>query len=1127
MRNVSKDYLSPVEVPVEIAREHSKEVAGMKDPAHPDQDDDLTLARLPQDTVATKLGSNFTTGLTSQSAADKLAADGPNELQQEPAPGFIKLFGLQLLNFVIILLMVAAVASLVVAATGNKNDDPLSYTTGVAIFILIVINAGIAAKTEAQANGALDALKKMSQAAVMVLRDGKEVKVSCTELVRGDIVNLGVGDIVPADCRLVDSADFKVNEMPLTGEPDDVGKTHKVKELKPGETPKLVPDTMAFSGCLCTNGKAKCIITGTGMGTRIGKIAQMLQGEAGGRKCMGLCPDTSAGQTPLQANVEKLGARIGILAVLICIFVWIIGVVMQTVPPDYNPAVDDQMISSIVYMILISVTLAVAAIPEGIPLCVTISLSLGCKEMVDYNVLVRKLAAVETLGSASVICTDKTGTLTEGKMTMVQMWTADKYYAVSGKGFNPEDGMVSEKGSNPPVDSKNDSNVRSTLFAALLCCNTTLEKNAGVWEPQGNSSEAPIVVAAQKIGFKTDEVSKSNERVMEVPFSSARKMMLTVSKMGDGSMCPGGVSVEPGSTMLTVCKGAPNFILKACTKYLQQDGTMADLTEEKSAEILGIVDEFSSLALRVLAIGCTFMKELPYDSNDDDINTDTKFSKCREGLQLLGLVASIDPERRGVPEAVVTARGASIRVVMITGDYLKTAIAIGHNCNILQDGDDDNKDAVDCGDLRPGGGAYLSNDEIDRMTCRVKVFARAQPEDKLEIVKSLQRQDFVSAMTGDGVNDAPALKRADIGVAMGIQGTEVAKGAADMILMDDNFATIVDAVEKGRIIYAGIQKFVAFIMSVHIAEVIQIFVCVVARLPIMRTPLQILFLILVTDLPPSIALGVEPGEPGILNVKPRPKSEPIILSWMWLSITVNGMILSAVIIGVYLVSLNNYMNVLGEIDGHGPIGFFNNDITAFKDAMQDPEGSLDNFVRQVRAMNAANDLDLPEDPLDFIDKQLSKAQTVAFISLVYSENVRAYISRSFNKPVWTKLCANVSMQKAICLAQLALYIAVFVPGLSTDILGLDGIAIGFWGWGVSLLGPILCLVLCEVYKVITDIQMRNYQKKLDEEEKSARAQAQQKLTVNAILESNKVLQEQVRSANDKVDSLERTISGDN
>merc|ERR1719329_327698 len=295
---------------------------------------------------------------------------------------------------------------------------------------------------------------------------------------------------------------------------------------------------------------------------------------------MGMCPDTSAGQTPLQANVEKLGARIGILAILICVCVWIIGVVMQTVPPDFDPTVDKKTMSSIIYMILISVTLAVAAIPEGIPLCVTISLSIGCSQMVDYNVLVRKLAAVETLGSASVICTDKTGTLTEGKMTMVQMWTGDKYYTVTGKGFNPEDGGVQYKEGGE--DAKNDKNVRSTLFAGICCCNTTLEKKGDMWEPQGNSSE---------------DVSKSNKRVMEVPFSSARKMMLTVSEMSSGTLCEGGITVDvEGAKMLTVCKGAPNFILKACAKYLQADGTMADLTEEKTAAILQTVDEFSSLA---------------------------------------------------------------------------------------------------------------------------------------------------------------------------------------------------------------------------------------------------------------------------------------------------------------------------------------------------------------------------------------------------------------------------------------------------------------------------------------------------------------------------------------------------
>jgi magnesium-transporting ATPase (P-type) len=635
------------------------------------------------------------------------------------------------------------------------------------------------------------------------------------------------------------------------------------------------------------------------------------------------------------------------------------------------------------------------------------------------------------------------------------MWTAGQKYCVTGKGFNPEDGTI--KRADGDQDGTQDAAVRSSLFAALLCCNTTIKKTAddsgnAIWEPHGNSSEAPIVVAAQKIGFKGEEVAKDFERVVEVPFSSARKMMLTVSKMKDNSLGSGGIVIDGRPKLVAVCKGAPNFVLSSCVSWLNADGVFEPLQEEKRAELLRTVDEFSSQALRVLAIGVNFMSDLPYDTNDEDVTIDTKFTSCRGPLRFLGLVASIDPERTGVPEAVQTARGASIRVVMITGDYLKTAIAIGHNCNILQDGDNDNEDAVDCGILRPGG-KYLSNNELDQITSHVKVFARAQPEDKLEIVKSLQRQEHVAAMTGDGVNDAPALNCADIGVAMGIQGTEVAKGAAAMVLTDDNFANIVVAVEKGRVIYSGIQKFVAFIMSVHIAEVIQIFTCVVASLPIMRSPLQILFLILVTDLPPSIALGVEPGEKGILKQRPRPKKEPIVLSWMWQSICVNGAILAAVIIAIYVFALHHYL------DG----AIHNDDISALREAMG----------------------------ADYVDENLAKARTVAFISLVFSENVRAYISRSFNRPVWSQLCANITMLYAVVLAQMALYIAVLVPYFSETILELNGRDIGVWGWGVASLGPLGCLVLCECYKVVTHFQMKNYQSRLEAQQLKMEEQRKQ------------------------------------
>jgi magnesium-transporting ATPase (P-type) len=755
------------------------------------------------------------------------------------------------------------------------------------------------------------------------------------------------------------------------------------------------------------------------------------------------------------------------------------------------------MTASALYMVLISVTLAVAAIPEGIPLCVTISLSLGCVDMKTRNVLVKQLAAVETLGCASVICTDKTGTLTEGKMTMVKMWSANTLYEVEGKGFDPTIGGIKTKDGGQ--DAAQNKCVRSTLFSALCCCSTKLIQNEEKrWEPQGNSSEAPIVVAARKIGMNEQQIDKDYERVMEVPFSSARKMMLTVTKMPSPQLGKGGHALPSDKKLLSVCKGAPNFILNACEGYLTEDGSFEPLTQEKKAEILQVVDSFSSEALRVLAIGVSPMAELPYDPNDEEVQTDDKFKLCREGLQLLGLVASKDPERNGVPEAVVVARGASVRVVMITGDYLKTAVAIGHKCKILQEGDDDEKDAVDCGSLRPGG-PYLSNDEIDQITARVKVFARAQPEDKLEIVKSLQRQDFVSAMTGDGVNDAPALKQANIGVGMGLCGTEVAKGAADMILMDDNFATIVTAVEKGRAIYAGIQKFVAFIMSVHIAEVLQIFLCVLCEMPTIRTPLQILFLILVTDLPPSIALGQEPGEPNILKLKPRPKKEPIILGWMWISIFMNGFILAGVILGIYSFSLYHFIGAI-----------------SYSEIITETNRRENAFIAAGMTQQAAS---------DEADKEMKMglmcAQTVAFIALVFSENIRAYIARSFDRPFWQNFLANKAMQKAVAMADVVLLVAVLVPGLSDKILGLDGISIGIVGWIVSLLGPMLTVILCEAFKVVTHFQIERYQGALDRKLREEETARKQVLTLEVLERRTQLMTEQWTNAQNEIAALKR------
>merc|ERR1719171_2234722 len=578
---------------------------------------------------------------------------------------------------------------------------------------------------------------------------------------------------------------------------------------------------MVFSSCLVTNGKAVGVTVETGMKTRVGSIAAMLVNEQA-YQC-GCLPDTSASQTPLQAALQRLGVTIGYGAIVVCSFVFFVGVAVNTRDPD------DAERPSWLYMVLVSVTLAAAAIPEGIPLCVTISLSKGCAAMVQKNVLVRKLAAVETLGSASVICTDKTGTLTEGKMTMVKLWAGDELYSVSGKGFDPNVGeFTSASGSNANQEKL----LRSTVYAGMMCsnCKISLEKdeNTGLdkWTPFGNSSEAPIVVAGGKLKLKTEEVAAAHPRTLEVPFSSALKMMCTLHKTnGNTLLGAGGISIPSSSSHVAIVKGAPNFIIDSCKTWTLKDGTTKALDQATKDNIMKVIDDLSSQALRVLAVAIGPMDANPIPENAK-LGSDEKLDILRKDLQLLGLFASMDPPRDGVANAVKDANGAHIRVVMITGDYVKTAEAIAREIGILLPGDRA-ECAVDSAQLRPNG--EYDPDAIERLSRSAKVFARAQPEDKLEIVKALQRQGKVVAMTGDGVNDAPALNKADIGVAMGIQGTEVAKGAAAMILTDDNFVSIVSAVEKGRVIYAGIQKFVCFIMSVHIGEVMQIFLCIVVN----------------------------------------------------------------------------------------------------------------------------------------------------------------------------------------------------------------------------------------------------------------------------------------------------------
>jgi magnesium-transporting ATPase (P-type) len=554
------------------------------------------LATMSEEQLCSSLQTDSKRGHDDAKAERLLEEFGTNQLKQPPKPTLLMLFIVQLTNLIIMLLIASAVASFIVNGTGDKNDDVLSYIEGIAIFVIVLLNAGIAAVTENSANDALEKLSKMTAPDASVVRGGVEKKVKTTNIVPGDLVVLNVGDVVPADMRMLSASDLKVSEMPLTGEPDDVPKKAQIPkkaDKSKGEEDKLRPENVAYSGCNVTSGTARGIVIRTGMHTEVGKIAGMLNNGDDGEKTTCFClPDTAGNMTPLQESLQNLGVKIGFMAIGVCAVVFIVGLLRQTKDPqDINKP-------TWLYMILISVTLAVAAIPEGIPLCVTISLSFGSTSLKDLKVLVRKLAAVETLGSASVICTDKTGTLTEGKMRTVNLWCGQDFYTIDGSGFDPTSGKVKNKDGQVATQ---DPPVRTVLLAALLNSNASVDKitKNGVtqWEPKGNSSEAPLVVAAQKIDLTRDIGERAFPRLFEVPFSSSRKMMLTGHGIS-GQTKMEGMELADGSKVLVVVKGAPDRVLKVCSKRANRDGTVCELTQSMRDEVMMANNEFASQALR-------------------------------------------------------------------------------------------------------------------------------------------------------------------------------------------------------------------------------------------------------------------------------------------------------------------------------------------------------------------------------------------------------------------------------------------------------------------------------------------------------------------------------------------------
>lgn len=755
--------------------------------------------------VLKELGTDPERGLDASEAQKRLETYGENKLGEKKGKSMLQRFLLQFKDVMIIILLIAAAISFVVAII---EGNPGEFFEPCLILLIVVLNAVLGVMQESKAEKALEALKDMTVPHARVLRDGREEVIDAKTLVPGDIIRLEAGDFIPADARLLHTSSFKSEESALTGEsvPSEKDAGAAVKEKAPlGDRHNMV-----FSSCSAAYGTATAVVTATGMKTEMGKIAGLLEGE-------------KEEQTPLQQKLASLGKYLGIVAVIACVVIFIIGII-----DGMNP----------LEIFMVAVSLAVSAIPEGLPAIVTIVLSIGVQRMVKKNAIIRRLPAVETLGSASVICSDKTGTLTQNRMTLT------KAYADGGKGTMPISADVPE-------------DIRRILLLGTLCSDgaVSVDEN-GNEQHIGDPTETSIVLAAKRAGMEKDALAESYPRIGGIPFDSDRKLMSSINHMD-------------GKTVVIV-KGAFDMLASRCVE--------GDLTKAAKA-----VDEMSRDALRVLGVAYKEIEELPAEYTSESLET---------GLTFIGLVGMIDPPRPEAKDAVAVCRRAGIKPVMITGDHVVTASAIAKELGILQDGD------------RAITGAELdemSDTQLTDAIREISVYARVSPENKIRIVKAWQSLGEVVSMTGDGVNDAPALKAADIGCAMGITGTDVAKGAADMTLTDDNFATIVDAVKEGRGIYANIKKVVNFLLGTNIGEIFTVFFAMLLWRQSPLVSMQLLWINLVTDSLPAIALGMEAVEKDVMDQKPKPKDEGIFAGGMGIRVVWQGAMFALLtLIGYYV-----------------------------------------------------------------------------------------------------------------------------------------------------------------------------------------------------------------------------------
>ncbi|MGA2767588.1 MAG: cation-translocating P-type ATPase [Candidatus Bathyarchaeia archaeon] len=782
-------------------------------------------------------------GLSQAEVQKRLAEYGLNELQKEKRASPIKMFLKQFTNILIIILLIATALSIAVEA----------IVDAIIIIAIVLATAILGFVEEFRSEKAVEALEKMTAPTAIVLRDKKEVKVPASEIVPGDVILLFTGDRVPADARLIESVNLKVDEASLTGESSPVNKNvDACAEALPLNDRR----NMAFTGTVVVYGRGKAVATTTGMNTEFGKIARMVQ-------------MTKKEETPLEKRTQSIGKLIGILCVTICVGVGAIGIVQGR---------------SIIDMLLWGVSLAVAAVPEALPAIVTGTLAVGMYRMAKVNTIVKKLPAVETLGCTSVICSDKTGTMTKGEMTVQRIYVDDEFVKVSGVGYEPEGEFSTE---DTKVEPKYE--LRTLLIAATLCNDAKLEKDTASekWAIKGDPTEGALIVVAAKAGLWKEELEQEQPRIGELPFSSETKRMTTVH-------------IVSSKKRMAYMKGAPEIVLNKCTKVLA-NGKISKLIESDRARILSVNEAMARQALRNLGFA---FRELPESVNAYD-------EKIEKDFIFVGIVGMIDPPREEVKDAIQTCKKAGINVVMVTGDHRLTAVAVAKELNLLGENEEQGK-VLTGAELEK-----LGDEQFNDMVERVVIYARVSPEHKVRIIEAWKAKGHIVAMTGDGVNDSPALRMSDIGISMGVTGTEVAKEASDIVLTDDNFASIVKAAREGREIYDNIKKYLTYLMRCNIMEILVMFIAVVSvpylakiyapgapaevigSATIALTAAQLLWVNLTTDGLPAIALGIDPGDPDIMERKPRDPNESIFTRDVKLYLSLVPILMTALLLFGY------------------------------------------------------------------------------------------------------------------------------------------------------------------------------------------------------------------------------------